>query len=140
MICTRSVYVPGQTLTVSFGPDAVTAAWIDTNVACGQSPSSGVLSTQNVVPDDGGSIGNAVPSSAPTTTSPTPTTVVSKSPTVGSSACNSVDVTTFAGSTVASGSFCQACAFPLPRTSAAIADANSAKNSLFMSSPVGLGP
>src|SRR3954447_20064064 len=32
---TCSVYVPGHTFTVSFGPEAVTAAWIDMNCAVG---------------------------------------------------------------------------------------------------------
>src|SRR5436309_634726 len=73
-ICTCSVYVPGQTLIVSFGPEAFTAAWIDVWVACGQSPLKGVLSTQNVVPDDGGSGGSDVVSLAPTTASAMPAT------------------------------------------------------------------
>ena len=57
-IRTCSGYVPGQTLIVSFGPEAFTAAWIVVKVACGQSPSRGVLSTQSVCPDEGGSGGS----------------------------------------------------------------------------------
>src|SRR3954452_18767717 len=45
---TCSRYVPGQTLTLSFGPDASTAAWIDVNVACLQSLLPSTSSTQNV--------------------------------------------------------------------------------------------
>src|SRR5437867_3045728 len=115
-ICTCSVYVPGQTLIVSFGPEAFTAAWIDVWVACGQSPLKGVLSTQNVVPDDGGSGGSDVVSLAPTTASAMPATVVSSLPSVTSGAGRSVDVTTLAGSTRESGSFCQAHACPSSKT------------------------
>src|SRR5207248_7584582 len=119
-ICTCSVYVPGQTLIVSFGPDAFTASWINTKVACGQSPSRGVLSTQNVVPDDGGSARSDVVSSAPTIASANPAIVVSWSPRVTSGAGRSVDVTTFSGLTIESGSFCQADAWRLPETRPAI--------------------
>src|SRR2546428_13112026 len=109
---------------MSFGPGAVASAWMEIKVACGQSPSKGVLSTQNVVPDDNGSTGrtrNASPT--PTATSPTPATVVSKSPIVTSGAGRICDVTTFAGSTIESGSLCQADAgnTPEPELDVAIA-------------------
>src|SRR3989454_5662347 len=138
MICTCSVYVPGQTLIVSFGPDAFTAAWIVVKVACGQSPSRGVLSTQNVVPDDGGSGGPDVVSLAPTTVSAMPAAVVSSSPSVTSGAGRSVDVTTLAGSTRESGSFCRARACPASKARPA-ASVSSAKSS-FLFIPFPLGP
>src|SRR2546428_5112298 len=107
MICTCSVYVPGQTLIVSFGPEAFTAAWIVVKVACGQSPSNGVLSTQNVVPDDGGARGAGVLLFAPTTAPAVPGAVVSFLPSAPSRAGRTVGVTTFPGVDAESGGLCQ---------------------------------
>ena len=113
-------------MTVSFGPEASTASWIDTNVACGQSPSSGVLSTQKVVPC-GGSEYDMAP--APTAASPTPATVVSWSPIVTSGVGSTNEATTLTGSTIESGSLCQADARATPSSRLAAAAASTANRS-----------
>src|SRR5438552_14409017 len=94
----------------------LTAAWIVVKVACGQSPSVGVLSTHNVVPDEGGSGGSLTVLSIPITVPAVPATVVSRFPSVVSGVGRICDFTTFTGSTAESGSFCQApgpCAFAM---------------------------
>ena len=89
-----------------------------------------MLSTQNVVPDDGGSARSDVVSSAPTIASANPAIVVSWSPRVTSGAGRSVDVTTFSGLTIESGSFCQADAWTLPETRPAIVKASAVDSNL----------
>src|SRR5438105_12373845 len=129
------MYVPGQTLTVSFGPDALTASWIDVKVACGQSPSSGLSSTQYVVPC-GGSEYDIAP--APTAASPVPAIVVSWSPIVTSAVGKKVDATTLTGSTIESESLCHAEARATPSSRLNAAVASTANSSfLFIFSPLG---
>src|SRR5687768_6461129 len=126
MMRTCSLYVPGQTLIVSFGPEASTAAWIDVKLAFGQSRRS---SSTKSAPGGGSDDTSTVRSLAPTNASPVPTTVSSDSAKVGSGAGSSnPDTASFAASTAMSGSLVHAKTFPSSSTSATAAAANSRDN------------